>query len=229
MNGLAASRRSRGLPGTALNIGVIYGLGFLHREKEQLYAGLEREGYLPISERDIHHMFLEAIVAGRPPKPALPGMTVKQQSQVYDITMGLRRFRVNDPNPLSWHLDPRFSHFSVGSGAAGEISGDVDDETALKQSVKQMLENVDNVEAAAEIILERFTEHLERLLQLPKGSAHAYNSIAELGVDSLVAVEIRSWFYKSTDTDVGVMKILGATSITKRKSYPLSPSPTDII
>ncbi|KAL2169493.1 hypothetical protein VTG60DRAFT_5962 [Thermothelomyces hinnuleus] len=107
MNGLAASRRRRGLPGSVLNIGVIYGLGFLHREKGSLYQGLEREGYPPISERDIHHMFVEAIIAGKPTGPG------RQQAEegVYDITTGLRRFPASNPT-LHWHHDPRFGHFT---------------------------------------------------------------------------------------------------------------------
>lgn len=220
MNGLAASRRSRGLPGMALNIGVIYGLGFLHREKDELYAGLEREGYPPISERDVHHMFLEAIVAGRPPKPQLPGTTSKTQRPAYDITTGLSRFRVNGPNPLHWHLDSRFSHFTLASGT----SDDVDDGAGQKQSVKEMLDQAETVEAATEVLYEAFATHLEGLLQLPKGSAHGENSISELGVDSLVAVDIRSWFYRATETDVGVMKILASNSITKREFVLLNPS-----
>lgn len=223
MNGLAASRRSRGLPGMALNIGVIYGLGFLHREKDELYAGLEREGYPPISERDVHHMFLEAIVAGRPPKPTItiPGTTTakQNQSQIVDITTGLSRFRFDGPNPLHWHLDPRFSHFTIPSGTSDE-SGD-DQGAFRKQSVKEILDQAETAEAATEVLLGAFTTHLEGLLQLPPVAVHGENSISELGVDSLVAVDIRSWFWRSTETDVAVMKILASVSINKRK--PLNP------
>ena len=220
MNGLAASRRSRGLPGMALNIGVIYGLGFLHREKDELYAGLEREGYPPISERDVHHMFLEAIVAGRPPKPP----TTKQRpasssSQITDITTGLNRFRFDGPNPLHWHLDPRFSHFTVPSSAADD---EADASGVQKQSVKELLSQAETAEAAGEVLLEAFSAHLEGLLQLPPGAAHGENSISELGVDSLVAVDIRSWFWRSTETDVAVMKILAAPSIRKRMFFTSS-------
>ncbi|KAB5585722.1 putative polyketide synthase [Coniochaeta sp. 2T2.1] len=212
MNGLAASRRSRGLPGMALNIGVIYGLGFLHREKDELYAGLEREGYPPISERDVHHMFLEAIAAGRPspynPSSALlPGV----QRPVVDITTGLSRFKFDGPNPLHWHLDPRFSHFTVTSGAGDKVGPD----DVRKQSVKELLDESETVEEASSVLFSAFAAHLEGLLQLPTGSVHGENSISELGVDSLVAVDIRSWFYRSTETDVGVMKILASASINK--------------
>lgn len=202
MNGLAAQRRSRGLPGTAINIGVIYGLGFLHRESEHLYAGLEREGYPPISEHDLHHMFLEAIVAGRP------------GSQISDITTGLRRFRVDSPNSLHWHRDPRFSHFTVAGTSQARLEVE-------EQTLAELLEQAETVPAAVKVLLPSFQRHLEGLLRLPKESVGKDSSLGELGVDSLVAVDIRSWIWKTAGQDVAVMKVLGATSITKRKSSPL--------
>ncbi|ROW16969.1 hypothetical protein VPNG_01408 [Cytospora leucostoma] len=197
MNGLAANRRRRGVAGSVLNIGVIYGLGLLAREKRGIYTGLEREGYPPISERDIHHMFLEAIVAGRP----VPG-------QILDLTTGLSRYRVNDPSPLHWHRDRRFCHYTVDD--------DVDDagpqqDSSGQQVVKDLIACATNAQSVSDIVVEHLCRYLETAHQLPVVTDE--NSIVELGLDSLGAVEIRNWFYKSIGRDVSVMKILGSTSI----------------
>lgn len=214
MNGLAASRHARGLPGSALNIGVIYGLGFLHREREELYSGLKREGYPPISERDVHHMFLEAIVAGRP----MPG-------QIADLTTGLRRYRVDDPNPLHWHRDPRFSHYTLQNedGDDAETAGESAKEGSAVQgdgAVKAAIESADAAEEVVAALVPAFARRLESLLQCPRDSITADSGIAELGVDSLVAVEIRSWMWKVVGRDVAVLKILGAVSLVKRGFSP---------
>ena len=201
MNGLAANRRARGLPGSVLNIGVIYGLGLLHREREDIYSYLERDGYPPISERDIHHMFLEAIVAGRP----VPG-------QVYDITTGLSRFRPDDARALHWHLDARFSHFTVRGAASDDI---VAGSEADKQSLQERLALSATAEEATVVLVEVFKRQLEKLLQLPEGSVSSESGISELGVDSLIAVEIRGWIWKAVAKDVPVLKILGVSTITK--------------
>jgi len=37
--------------------------------------------------------------------------------------------------------------------------------------------------------------------------------IIDFGIDSLVAVEIRTWFLKEADQDVPILKILGGSSI----------------
>ncbi|KAK3900471.1 hypothetical protein C8A05DRAFT_45692 [Staphylotrichum tortipilum] len=203
MNGLAASRRRRGLPGSVLNIGVIYGLGFLHREKDDLYTGLEREGYPPISERDIHHMFVEAIVAGR---AGVPG-------QIYDITTGLRRFRAEAP-VLSWHHDPRFGHFTVndeedrwraesGAGGTGRVN------------LKELVAGAETAETLVEVLVEAVVTHVQGQLQLTEGAVTGEHSFVELGVDSLAAVEIRAWVWKALGQDVAVMKILGGGTIER--------------
>ncbi|KAI0596926.1 hypothetical protein F4775DRAFT_603144 [Biscogniauxia sp. FL1348] len=201
MNGLAANRRKRGLAGSALNIGVIYGMGFLHREKDHLYAGLEREGYPPISERDIHHMFLEAIVAGRAGVPDQP----------VDITTGLNRFKPGEENPLHWHLDPRFCHFTVRD--------DGDDDAAargtkeIEKSLKVKLASMTEVDEMAAAILPALSLRLENLVGVSAASISSNESMVALGVDSLVAVEIRNWIWKTVGGDFPVMKILGTGSI----------------
>ncbi|KAK3346922.1 hypothetical protein B0T25DRAFT_625126 [Lasiosphaeria hispida] len=198
MNGLAASRRLRGLPASVLNIGVIYGLGFLHREKDALYVGLAREGYPPISERDIHHMFLEAIAAGRP-----------SSGQIVDITTGLRRYPANHPT-MHWHHDPRFSHYTYEDD---EYESSATAGGERKKSLKEMLVFADTQLEVLLVLVSAFTNHLENILHYSGQSITGEDRIVDLGVDSLVAVEIRSWLWKNVAHDVAVMKILGAASI----------------
>lgn len=201
MNGVAASRRRRGLAGSVLNIGVIYGLGLLARERQDIYGGLERDGYPPISERDIHHMFLEAVEAGRP----FPG-------QIDDLTTGLARYRVDDPDPQHWHRDLRFCHFTLPDNGEGEGAAVL--RGSGEKSIGDQIRDAETVEAAAEVLVASLCRRMEATLQLPGDSVDGDRSIVELGVDSLAGVEIRNWFYKSVGADVPVMKILGATSIS---------------
>ncbi|KAI0535909.1 hypothetical protein GGR58DRAFT_528934 [Xylaria digitata] len=213
MNGLAAHRRRRGLVGTALNIGVIYGLGFLRREKSHLYAGLEREGYPPISEHNLHHMFLEAIAAGRPSCDS--NAPDHEQRHPFDITTGLRRYVRGSAHPLHWHVDPRLGHFALrpttdnaADGAASKMQERV--------SLQQQLAGLEEKEAVADMISAALTQKLQTLLQFPDGvSIDRHKSLTDLGVDSLFAVEVRDWFYKSLGKDIAVMKIMNAPSIQR--------------
>ncbi|KAK5635904.1 hypothetical protein RRF57_011619 [Xylaria bambusicola] len=208
MNGLAAQRRKRGLVGTALNIGVIYGLGFLQREKTYLYAGLEKEGYPPISERDLHHMFLEAIVAGRPATDA--DSTKHQQQHIpFDITTGLRRFRRGSPEPLHWHEDLRFGHFAMRPEADAKNVDSTNNSKSLQEELASLSQ-----EAVANTISVALQQKLRTLMQFPDDVAiDMHSSPMDLGLDSLTAVEVRTWFNKSLGQDFAVMKIINATSV----------------
>lgn len=203
MNGLAAQRRQQGLAGSVLNIGVIYGLGLLAREtRADTYGALERDGYPPISERDLHHMFMEAIAAGRRPV---------QNGEAHDLTTGLARFRIDEPNPLHWHRDRRFCHFTVSEEmAASGLPGD----KQPKESLRSLVWAAETVQALQEILEGALCGRMEVMLQMGESSITAQTTISELGIDSLVAVEIRSWFYTSVGADVPVMAILGAMTIS---------------
>ncbi|RYC64470.1 hypothetical protein CHU98_g1762 [Xylaria longipes] len=201
MNGLAAHRRRRGLPGSALNIGVIYGLGFLHRERGELYGALAREGYPPISERDLHHMFLEAIVTGRPGSDG-PG----------EITTGLRRYRRDAPNPSHWQLDPRFGHFAQRNGEAEET-----EEWKLKsRSFQEELAGHNDPAVVADAIGAALEQRLRTLLGLPESAVIDRRcSLLDLGLDSITAVEVLRWFTTHLGRDFALLKILDAPSIKK--------------
>ncbi|EHA49333.1 lovastatin nonaketide synthase [Pyricularia oryzae 70-15] len=206
MNGLAADRRRRGLAASVLNIGVIYGLGFLHREKDDLYASLEREGYPPISERDVHHMFLEAMAAGKP-SARKPGAAVA------DLTTGLSRYNMEDAEPLHWHRDPRFSHYTIQQAGRGigsaKAAGD-------RQSIKDQVELAQTAAEVQQVVAAGLEAKLRKMLQLREGAPLDMRlGLSDIGVDSLAANEIRSWVFKNVGKDVGVMKILGAASVDK--------------
>ncbi|AEO59619.1 polyketide synthase [Thermothelomyces thermophilus ATCC 42464] len=228
MNGLAASRRRRGLPGSVLNIGVIYGLGFLHREKGCLYQGLEREGYPPISERDIHHMFVEAIVAG---KPTGPGRQ-RAEEEVYDITTGLRRFPASSPT-LHWHHDPRFGHLNtrrddhdddddVFSGAPRTVANASTAAGASaawaagshhkndEGSLRQRLDAATTHDELVDVLEPAFADEAPG-----SGSVTAEHSIVDLGVDSLAALSMRAWAWKALGQDVAAMKLLSGATVAE--------------
>jgi acyl carrier protein len=209
MGALAAKRRSLGLAASTIDIGVLYGIGYVNRvEGAKIYSNLRRQGYLPISEQDIHHMFAEAILAGRVDSGSSP-----------QISTGLQRWDPTTDVPLPWHRDPRFSHHIVDSHDTPQMHI-----PGSSQTLKQVLDDSSTETEIIDSLQRAFATHLESMLHLPPGSVSPDASIIDLGVDSLVAVEIRSWFLKEVDKDVPVLKILGGSSIAKCESTFLSAS-----
>lgn len=51
----------------------------------------------------------------------------------------------------------------------------------------------------------------------------------ELGIDSLNAVEIRSWFLKTLDVNMPVLKILGGASIGDLLDHAMKTIPEELV
>ncbi|KAF4449922.1 putative polyketide synthase [Fusarium austroafricanum] len=80
-------------------------------------------------------------------------------------------------------------------------------------NIKQCVQEARNEEEAVSIITQAFCVKLETVLQLATGSIDTSGPIIDLGIDSLVAVEIRTWFLKEVGADIPVVKILGGDTV----------------
>lgn len=205
MAGLAAQRRKRGLAASVLDIGMLYGIGYINRtEGEMIYSNLAKQGYRPISEKDMHHMLTEAIFAGR-----------AHSGQESELITGLQRFSLTDSNPLHWHFNPRFSHHTIA------LEQNSSSDTAASADVGDLLKNKSTEADISQILQQTFAAQLEIMLRAGKGTIKIDLPIIDLGVDSLVAVEVRSWFLKNTGKDMPVLKVLGGASVSDCKLYPI--------
>ena len=85
--------------------------------------------------------------------------------------------------------------------------------------MKQQLKGITNAEKASKVLQRYFSAQMELMLQLAPGSINVNIPIIELGVDSLIAVEVRSWFLKEVGQDMPVLKVLGGASISERRFH----------
>lgn len=100
MCGLAAQRRQRGLAASVINIGVIIGVGYVTMEVSQAHQdNLLKAGHMWMSEKDVHIMFAEAVISGRPDSGLSP-----------EILTGLRVTNANDDDKTIWFENPKFQH-----------------------------------------------------------------------------------------------------------------------
>ncbi|PQE13487.1 hypothetical protein CJF32_00005378 [Rutstroemia sp. NJR-2017a WRK4] len=211
---LAAQRRKRGLAGSAFDIGRVVGIGYVERAGQVVHDQLTKYGYMPISESDFHQMFAETILAGRPGSDALP-----------EVTTGIRAVRSDEEVKVPWFDNPRFSHCIV---EAKEVEVKKDGKkTVLPVSVQ--LEVATSKEEALEILKECFATKLQVILQLSADQVNHDVPLVELGIDSLVAVEVRSWFLKELKTDMPVLKVLGGGSVTNLCQQTLDKLPEKML
>jgi NAD(P)-dependent dehydrogenase (short-subunit alcohol dehydrogenase family)/acyl carrier protein len=65
---------------------------------------------------------------------------------------------------------------------------------------------------AREVVVEGLTQKLSRALSIPPTDIDTHRPLHSYGVDSLLAVELRSWLAKEFGANVAVFEIMGATS-----------------
>lgn len=203
MAALVAQRRKRGLACSVMHLGSIYGNGYV---TEHLTQGqqefLDRSGYMPMSEQDFHQIFAEAVVAGNEISNDNP-----------ELMTGLRPAiaGTGDENVLSWYYNPKFSHYVLipESHSANAVM------EKQNVSVKSRLFLATTTEEVGQAIEESFVAKLKSSLQIDAAVSIINMNVDNLGMDSLVAVELRSWFIKELMVEMPVLKILGGFTVSE--------------
>jgi hypothetical protein len=124
MNSLVCSRRQRGLAGSLIGLGEVKGVGYAARMNRQLNDIIGAT--LPLSEREVHHMFAEGVLAKRAGSERNPilyaGMDSKDPKKEPDIL---------------WYPHPKFWHYiESGDGVATAEKGKV--VVTLKSQLKEV-------------------------------------------------------------------------------------------
>ncbi|KAK0614004.1 hypothetical protein B0T14DRAFT_606389 [Immersiella caudata] len=200
MASLANQRRARGLAASVINIGAILGAGYVSRElTEEQQEYLRKVGHMWMSEQDAHEIFAEGVRASDP-----------QSSDSAEFETGFRTDKdrakeLEDEPPMFQHL---------GAGLGDDISAGADAK-AGRQNIKtkaRLLEATSH-EEVFEVLKEGFLLKLQVALQSDPAKSTLDVSLDELGADSLVAVDIRSWFLNELGVDLPVLKILNSPSV----------------
>ncbi|KAI5921291.1 hypothetical protein F4810DRAFT_722761 [Camillea tinctor] len=202
--GLAAQRRARGLSASVIDIGAIMGTGYMAREvSERTLAQLLGAGYRKMSERDFHIAFANGIIAGR------------SQSESAELITGLYVPGPGEDFTPAWAHNPRFSHVLLRTGTALDKSIDA---SSKVEPTADLLKRAKTRKDVTRVIQFVVLNKIGTMLQLGTEAASDHASLLQqhtssLGVDSLIAVEIRSWMMHELDVDIPVLKILSDVTI----------------
>ncbi|KAI6496398.1 putative Hybrid PKS-NRPS biosynthetic cluster [Pyricularia oryzae] len=217
MSALAADRRARGLAASVIDIGILVEVGYVTRQHSSMVRNLRSLNMNPNWEDEIPAMLAEAIVAGRPgsarPQELIAGLVVSD----------------DDANRPFWAGEPRFAFF-VRDQRRRFAADDDDDADAAgagggsSESPMERLRAVlaavaaggsgggDEVAELTAVIRDALAQKMEKMLQVQPGSLDMASPIVGLGVDSLLAMEVRQWVQKTVGADVSVLKILGGAT-----------------
>lgn len=197
MTALAAQRKKRGLAGSAIAISSLRGIGYVERSNTFDMDHFTKMGYRNMSEQDYLQLFAEAIVVGKPDNP-----------ESSEIVTGLGPTYYAETIQAQFRNDPKFGHFILERTDTQTSSANT-----TNIPVRIRLADAQTPGDIARVMKESFIERLKRILQIPEGeSVNERVTLAEQGVDSIMAVDVRTWFLKELGVDISILKILSAST-----------------
>ena len=200
MSSLVCNRRARGVPASTMNIPAVLGVGYAAHADNFDFNYFESLGHINICEEDLHTLFAEAVLSGR------PGQAPEVQAQV---GMGVNFVPADLEVKAAHKRDVKFCHFIQREEKSAEAQA-----VNASVRVKVQLQTAKSQEEAFTMTRDAFLAHLKRLLRImEEENLEDSISLTDQGVDSLVAVDIRAWFLKELGVDVPTLKILGGGSV----------------
>ena len=239
ISSLVRQRRRRGLAASSFDIGVVAGIGYIETAGQTVWDQLAMLGLRPLSETDLRQAFAETILLGH--------RAAQDASDIPNaiLTTGIRQFSEDEDIKGPWFTNPFFSHCVIETKTAELVAEDQGKKTTLSAS-RQLLKAKNKDEALQVLQGMLFTSclilllravlsppgvdclaaKLRVMLQLGDQDIDCDAPLIDLGIDSLVSVEVRSWFLKQINVDIPVLKIAGGASLSElcQKAYEKLPT-----
>ncbi|KAH6673321.1 polyketide synthase [Halenospora varia] len=215
MTSLAYQRRARGRAASVIHIGPITGSGYITREaSNNVLSWVQNHGHCLLSERDFVQGFAEAILTGDPLSVRCPEIVLDERAPI-----------VNLEGKTQELADPKFQHVIK----LPEATDSKRDGMSASVPVKTRLLAATAPTELYDILRDAFLLKLQIILQLSDVDISQPDILEqganELGMDSLIAVDLRTWFLKELDVDMPVLKILGGMSVRDLLAFALEKLP----
>ena len=200
---LAQYRVTRGEKATSLDLCSIEDVGYL---VEHDYL---QESFAPRSNSSLTEAELLALLDYHC-NPSLPLSTLMQSQVILGVQAmnDLQARNINSNYPLN---RPLFRIQRQTAAHQNRTTRANDDSTVDFTLLMRAAESLDE---AADVVADGILTKLSRLLAVEKENVDSGKTIATYGVDSLSAVEMRTWFRNVIGAEVTTFEILGNESIT---------------
>lgn len=203
MLSLAEQRREHGLAASVIHIGPILGAGYITERNHDTTYMLQSMASMHMSEHDFHQLFAEGIVAGYP-----------SSSGPLEVTAGIRRVSLIEESQPKWATNPFMGHFILEGGSHSSASSHTSKRIL---SLERQLADARSGKEVRLIVRNAVVGKLGALFRLDVDTMDSETlestRLDELGIDSLMAVEIRGWLMEKLTINYPVLKILNGISI----------------
>ena len=211
-------RRKSGLPASVLGICPVDDIGFV-AENPIIRKKLKSQGLYFLPEREIlDYMELAALNSYPPPtgtRTSADDPTASWKSDSH-IIMGLRsEVHLDDPNcQASWRRDRRMGMYhNVPKDAVADSSSA--NSNALKSFFSRALDDPEILEedSSTDFLANEIALRIFRFMMKPEEDIDIGMSLTQIGMDSLMAIELRRWWKQAFGLEISVLEIMGSGTL----------------
>lgn len=221
-DGLAQYRVARGEKAISLDLGNMMSVGYV-AEREGLSESLQSQFYMEIQEIELH------AILDYHCNPDLP-LASSLHSQVIVGVESPANLNAKGLEEPFWMHRPMFSHLYE---MRDEATGSALRATEAVVNYGDLIRDAECLTDVSDLIIDGLRTKLAKTLDMEKENIDMNRPMHTYGVDSLTAVEVRTWFHRVIGADVTVFEILGNESIASlgvmiaRKSRYMKPELMD--
>ncbi|KAL8983680.1 MAG: hypothetical protein Q9205_002158 [Flavoplaca limonia] len=202
---LAAHRRAQGLAATTLDVGLILGVGFV-AENLSVMDNLRSYGFIGVREQEFLAMLQCCILgtsAHNKPIPAqlITGLGTGGMTQASGAEMPF------------WFRDAKFAHMRTIDTQRSVLQQDGANGEEGSQLHLQLAQ-AENAGTATDLVTGALKKKLAKAMMMAVEDIDGEQPVSSYGVDSLVAVEVRTWVFKEIKADISVFDVLGNVPLT---------------
>lgn len=201
-------RTNLGLPASAIDIGAVADVGYIS-QNQGLMQKMVATGFQALKEQEL----LDALVVAMTRKRMVKSECRNHSLRFVDrnnFVLGLSStVPLNSTaNRAVWRKDRRMAISHHAAGGNGDTAVSSASLKSYMASAKADISLLNNADAAA-FFASEIGKRLFALLLKPEEDLNTSLSLVDLGMDSLVGIELRAWWRQAFGFDVSVLEILG--------------------
>jgi aryl carrier-like protein len=206
LDGFMEYRRVQNLPGTAIDLAAVTDAGYLadsnSARREEV---LKNIGSATIDESQVLALLALAITGDLTKTP---------------LGQCITGLEVNGSLDSFWVQDAKFSLLRAAAQSNTNYFADGSQDMSLRTVFKSAI----STEEAVEECYQHLVLKLAEVLGLSPEDMDYSTRLSSLGLDSLVAIEVRNWIAREAEANVQVLELLSSESLMKLASLILTKS-----
>lgn len=210
LDAFAQHRNGLGLAASVVDIGAVEDIGFIS-ENHGLMSKMKTGGFKGVTEQELLDAMTIAMLAhSRPPKADDPADSCFVHANSFVLGLGSTVSMSSPANRAVWKRDRRMAAYHNVSAGVNVQSNDILKSTLAGCKADTSLLKSPEV---AKIFSIEIGKKLFDLLLKPQEDLSTSWSLVDLGLDSLVALELRSWWKQVFGFDITVLVMMGMGSL----------------